>query len=274
MEYRQLGRAGVRVSPLCLGLMNLGGPTAPDEGVRLICAALDAGVNFVDTANVYQQGRSEEIVGKALAGRRDEVVVSTKVFNAVGEGPNDRGTSRLAIPREVERSLRRLGTDHVDLYQLHRYDDTAPLDETLRALDDLMRAGKVRYVGVSTWPAWRLAQAQGLCERLNLVPLTSEQPPFNLLERDVERELLPACREFGMAVLPCSPLAGGLLTDRFVGATANDSRIGAQFDLESSQWAAARRAVDALARAAVDAIIEPATSVWLGAAMAECRSRS
>lgn len=253
MEYRQLGTAGVRVSTLCLGTMNFGGPTDEAEAGRIIGAALDAGVNFFDTANIYQGGRSEEIVGPALASRRDEVVIATKVFNAVGQGPNDHGNSRWAIVREVERSLRRLGTDYIDLYQLHRFDETTPVEETLHALDDLVRQGKVRYLGVSTFPAWRVAQMQEVARREGLTPFVTEQPPYNLLERDVERELLPACRHYGMGLIPWSPLAAGMLSDRFVDGPPPQSRMGDNFELGHDRWRPVYDAIGGLAKLAVQA---------------------
>ena len=250
MEYRQLGRAGVRVSALCLGAMNFGGRTSKEDGIKITHAALDAGVNFIDTANVYTGGRSEEIVGAALKGRRDDVVLATKVFSPIGQGINDRGTSRFAIMREVERSLTRLKTNHIDLYQLHRADLFAPPEETFSALNDLVHQGKVRYIGVSTFPAWQTAQAQGLCARNGWVPISTEQPPYSMVEREVEKELVPCCRAHGIGILPWSPLGGGLLSDKFVGGKQpKDTRVGA-WPIDQVHWRDTRKAVDKLAKLA------------------------
>src|SRR5581483_4855156 len=259
-------QAGVRVAPLCLGVMNVGGPTSEEDGIRMIHEALDAGVNFVDTANVYQGGRSEEIVGVALQGRRDEAVLATKVFNPMGTGPNDRGNSRVAIVRELENSLRRLQTDYVDLYQLHRFDETTPIEESLEALTDVVRQGKVRYVGISTFPAWRIAQAQHVAKEHGFVRIATEQPPYNLLEREVEREVVPACREYGMAIIPWSPLAGGLLSDRFRGGQAPaGARATEGFTLDAPHWADTHTAIDKLAALAseVGTTLSRVALAWL-----------
>lgn len=218
MEYRLLGRTGVRVSPICLGTMNFGGPTPEKEARDIIGRALEAGINFVDTANVYTGGESERITGKALrdSGRRDQVVLATKVFVPVPEGGvNDHGGSRHHIVRACEDSLKRLGVEHIDLYQLHRPALDVAHDETLRAFDDLVRAGKVRYVGCSTHPAWKVMEALALSEKLGLHRYVSEQPPYNLLDRRIENELIPLCQEYDLAVLPWSPVAGGVLTGRY-----------------------------------------------------------
>lgn len=217
MEYRSLGRTGVMVSPLCLGAMNFGGSTGQQESVAIINRALEAGINFIDTANVYNAGESERIVGQALKenGRRDEVVLATKVYGNMGEGPNERGVSRYHIMKACEDSLRRLQTDRIDLYQLHRPSLTVPQDETLRAFDDLIRAGKVRYIGCSTHPAWIVMEALATSERYQLARYISEQPPYNLLDRRIENELVPLCQKYGMAILPWSPLAGGILAGRY-----------------------------------------------------------
>src|SRR6266545_4834878 len=199
MEYRTLGRTGVRVAPLCLGAMNFGGPTPEAESIAIVDAALDAGINMIDTANVYNGGESERIVGKALAqnGRRDQVVLATKVHGEMGPGPNDRGNSRYHILKACEDSLRRLQTDHVDLYQIHRPALDIPQDETLRALDDLVRAGKVRYIGCSTFPAWMVMEALMISGQQNLARYVSEQPPYNLLDRRIKNELVPLCQRYG-----------------------------------------------------------------------------
>lgn len=217
MEYRSLGRTGVMVSPLCLGAMNFGGPTSAEESSAIINRALDAGINFIDTANIYNGGESERIVGQALKenGRRDQIVLATKVHNPTGEGPNERGDSRYHILRACEDSLRRLQTDRIDLYQLHRPPMTMPQDETLRAFDDLVHSGKVVYIGCSTHPAWMVMEALAMSERYRLARYISEQPPYNLLDRRVENELIPLCQKYGLAVLPWSPLAGGMLAGRY-----------------------------------------------------------
>jgi len=217
MEYRSLGRSGVMVSPLCLGAMNFGGPTNKEDTIAIINRALEAGINFIDTANVYNAGESERVVGAALQanGRRDEVVLATKVYGQVGQGPNEQGVSRYHLIKACEDSLRRLQTDRIDLYQLHRPSLTVPQDETLRAFDDLMRAGKVRYIGASTHPAWMVMEALAVSEKYNLARYISEQPPYNLLDRRIENELAPLCQKYGLAILPWSPLAGGILAGRY-----------------------------------------------------------
>jgi aryl-alcohol dehydrogenase-like predicted oxidoreductase len=216
------------VSSLCLGAMNFGGPTNEEDSQAIINCALDAGINFIDTANVYNAGESERIVGRALKanGKRDEVVLATKVYGQVGEGPNQGGVSRYHIVKACEDSLRRLQTESIDLYQLHRPSLTVPQDETLRAFDDLVRSGKVRYIGCSTHPAWKVMEALSISERMNLVRYVSEQPPYNLLDRRIENELVPLCQAYGLAILPWSPLAGGILAGRYVsrGGFPDDSR--------------------------------------------------
>ncbi|MDA1074513.1 MAG: aldo/keto reductase [Proteobacteria bacterium] len=221
MEYRSLGRTGVMVSPLCLGTMNFGGPTDEASSMRIVARALDAGINFVDTANVYTGGESERITGNAIreSGRRDEIILATKVYSPVGSAPNDRGGSRHHIIKACEDSLNRLSVDHIDLYQLHRPALNVAHDETLRAFDDLIRSGKVRYVGASTHPAWKVMEALALSEKFSLHRYVSEQPPYNLLDRRIENELIPLCQEYGLAVLPWSPVAGGILAGRY---QAND----------------------------------------------------
>jgi aryl-alcohol dehydrogenase-like predicted oxidoreductase len=220
MTYRLLGRTGVRVSPLCLGTLNFGGPTPDEEALRIVDAALEAGVNVIDTANMYHGGRSEEAVGKALAGRRHRVVLATKVHGRMGDGPNDQGTSRLHILRACEESLRRLNTDYIDLYQVHRPCPEIPIEETLGALTDLVRAGKVRYIGCSTHPAWMVAEALAASERHGFARYVSEQPPYNLLDRRIENELLPMAARYGLAILPWAPLAQGVLAGRYPAADA------------------------------------------------------
>jgi aryl-alcohol dehydrogenase-like predicted oxidoreductase len=218
MELRPLGRTGVKVSPLCLGAMMFGawGNTDHDDSIRIIHRALDAGINFIDTADVYARGESEEIVGKALAGgRRDHVVLATKVHGTMGDDPNEFGNSRRWITQEVDNSLRRLGTDWIDLYQIHRPEFDTDLDETLGALTDLVRAGKIRYFGSSTFPAASIVEAQWVAERRGRERFVCEQPPYSILVRGIEADVLPTCERYGMAVIPWSPLAGGWLTGRY-----------------------------------------------------------
>ena len=218
MEHRQLGRTGVSVSKFCLGAMMFGAWGNPDhdESIAIIHAALDAGVNFIDTADVYGSGESEEIVGKALAGgRRDDVILATKFHNAMGEDPNRQGNSRRWIVRAVEDSLRRLGTDWIDLYQVHRIDPRTDIDETLSALSDLVQQGKVRYIGSSTFPPSQIVEAQWVARDRNLQRFVTEQPPYSMLVRAVEADVLPTCARHGMAVMSYSPLAGGWLSGRW-----------------------------------------------------------
>jgi aryl-alcohol dehydrogenase-like predicted oxidoreductase len=243
MEYRTLGGTGVRVSTHCLGAMMFGswGNRDVDDCVRIIHAALDAGINFVDTADVYSTGESEEIVGKALAGRRDEVVLATKVHSGMGPGVNEWGNSRVWIQREVENSLRRLGTDHIDLYQIHRPEADTDVEETLGALTDLQRQGKIRYFGSSTFPAWQMVEAQWTAERRGLSRFRTEQPPYSIFVRQIELDVLPVAEEYGMGVLVWSPLCRGWLTGRYRrgsfdrspesrAARAAGREVAAQFD--------------------------------------------
>src|SRR5258708_7104266 len=230
MELRPLGRSGVQVSVYCLGAMMFGkwGNPDHDDCVRVIHRALDSGINFVDTADVYSTGESEEIVGRALKGRRDDVIVATKFFapmardserpgrpGALESDPNRRGGSRRWILQEVENSLRRLDIDYIDLYQIHRPDDVVDIDETLGALSDLVHQGKVRYLGHSTFPADYIVEAQWVSERRGRERFVSEQPPYSIFMRGIERAVLPACQRYGIGVIPWSPLAGGLLTGRY-----------------------------------------------------------
>lgn len=218
MEYVPMGRTGVQVSPLCLGAMNFGawGNTDQDDCVRIIHTALDAGINFIDTADVYSAGESERIVGKALSGgRREDVVLATKAHGPMGEDPNRRGGARRWLVREVEESLRRLNTDHIDLYQIHRPDPDVHIDETLGALTDLVRAGKIRYAGCSTFPAHDIVESHWVAEQRGRERFISEQPPYSILTRAIEADLLPVAQKYGMAVLPWSPLSGGWLTGRY-----------------------------------------------------------
>jgi aryl-alcohol dehydrogenase-like predicted oxidoreductase len=216
MRYRSLGRTGIEVSPYCLGAMMLGAMGNPDhdDSIRIIHRALDAGINFIDTADVYSQGESEEIVGKALHGRRDDVVLASKVHYPMGDDPNHRGNSRRWIIAAVETSLRRLQTDHLDLYQVHRPDPTVDVEETLSALSDLIHSGKVRAIGTSSFPASEIVEAQWVAERRGLERFRTEQPPYSIVNRSIEREVLPVCQRHGMGTLVWSPLGQGLLTGR------------------------------------------------------------
>ena len=217
MDMRTLGSTGVRVSEYCLGAMMFGKWGNPDheDCVRIAHRAFDAGINFVDTADVYSAGESEEIVGKAIAGRRDGLVLATKVHAPMGQDPNMRGNSRRWIQREVDNSLRRLDTDWIDLYQVHRPDEAADVDDTLGALSDLVHHGKIRYAGSSTFPAEHIVDAQWVAERRGRERFRCEQPPYSILVREIERSVLPTCRRYGMGVIPWSPLAGGYLTGRY-----------------------------------------------------------
>jgi len=253
MDYRILGRTGVRVSPLCLGAMMFGKGWNPDhaDGIRIIHRALDAGINFIDTADIYSRGESEEIVGKALAGRREGIVLATKVHWPMGDNPNQRGNSRRWILMEVEASLRRLKTDWIDLYQMHRPSADTDIEETLRALDDLVHQGKVRYIGSSTFPASQIVEAQWTARQHGLNRFVCEQPPYSMLVRGVEADVLPTCQRHGMGVIPWSPLASGWLSGKWrkgaVTPTSSRSGIFPQlFDLSRPANQRKFEAADAL----------------------------
>jgi aryl-alcohol dehydrogenase-like predicted oxidoreductase len=238
MNHRPFGRTGVHVSELCLGAMMFGSWGNPDHDdcVRIIHTALDTGVNFIDTADVYGRGESEEIVGRALRGRRDDVVLATKCHLPMADDGHHQGSSRRWIMRACDDSLRRLDTDHIDLYQIHRLDSSADHDETLGALSDLVHAGKVRYLGSSTYPVSAIVEAQWVAERRNRERFVCEQPPYSMLARGIEGEMLPTCQRYAMAVIPWGPLAGGWLSGRWRrGTTEIDStragRMPARFDL-------------------------------------------
>jgi aryl-alcohol dehydrogenase-like predicted oxidoreductase len=260
VEYRTLGSTGIAVSPLCLGAMMFGAWGNPDhdDSVRIIHRALDAGVNFIDTADVYSAGESEEIVGKALAGgRRDDVVLATKVHAGMGDDPNRRGNSRRWIMREVEDSLRRLGTDWIDLYQIHRPEPDTDIDETLGALTDLVRAGKVRAIGSSTFPAEQIVEAQWVAQRRGRERFISEQPPYSLLVRGIEAHVLPTCQQYGMGVIPWSPLAGGWLSGQYrkgaMPVSRRAERLPQRYDMSLPGNQAKLEAADALGRLAEEA---------------------
>lgn len=228
MEYRALGRTGVKVSPLCLGTANFAHPTSIDEAANIVNRALEAGINFIDTANSYANGESERFIGQILAqnGQREQVILATKAHYPTGPGPNQQGNSRLHIIKACEDSLRRLQTDYIDLYQMHRPSPDIPVDETLGALTDLVRQGKIRYIGCSTHPAWQVMEALMVSELKGYARYISEQPPYNLLDRRIENELIPMCQAHGLAVIPWTPLAQGVLTGRYADAQnfPSDSR--------------------------------------------------
>jgi aryl-alcohol dehydrogenase-like predicted oxidoreductase len=215
VKYKNLGKTGLRVSELCLGTMIFGGKVDEVTSLRIINRAIEVGINFIDTANNYEWGRSEEIVGKAIQGIRDNLIVATKVESVTGPGPNEYGLSRKNIIHAVESSLKRLRTDYVDLYQVHHMDPMTPLKETLTTLNDLVRSGKVRYIGCSNYAAWYLEKALGISEAEGLEGFVTVQPCYNIVDREAEYELLPLCAEEGIGVIPYSPLAGGLLTGKY-----------------------------------------------------------
>jgi aryl-alcohol dehydrogenase-like predicted oxidoreductase len=259
MEYRPLGRTGVQVSKLCLGTMMFGAWGNPDhdDSIRIIHEALDAGINFVDTADVYSAGESEEIVGKALKGRRDDVVLATKFFAPMGEDPNRRGASRRWIMTEVESSLRRLGTDHIDLYQVHRPELGTDVEETLGALTDLVRQGKVRYIGSSSYSGSQIVEAQWVARDRRLERFRTEQPPYSLLVRGIELDVLPAAQRHGMGILTYSPLAGGWLSGSWTADSSPTSpvrqRLAARFDMSLPENVRKLDAVEALGQVAEEA---------------------
>ena len=259
VDYRLLGRTGVEVSPLALGTMMFGawGNRDTDDSIRIIHRALDAGLNFVDTADVYSAGESEEIVGKALKGRRDDVVLATKFFMSMGEGPNHGGGSRRYIMNAVEDSLRRLDTDYIDLYQVHRPSALMDVEETLGALTDLVRQGKVRYIGSSSYSGSQIVEAQVASRDGHLARFVTEQPPYSILVRGIEQDVLPATQRYGMGTLSYSPLAGGWLSGKWkkdaapVPTSAN--RPSARFDMSTAANQRKLEVVDALGRIADEA---------------------
>ena len=236
MQYKQLGNHGVRVSPICLGTMMFGGQTEEALSIEIMHKAIDLGVNFFDTADMYNAGESEVLVGKALADRRDRVVLATKGRQKVGDGPNDYGSGAVHMMRAVEASLRRLKTDYIDIYYDHAPDYTTPIEETLRVMDDMVRSGKVRYIACSNFRAWRLAEALWVSDRRNLSSFACVQPLYNIVNRDAEVELFPLCREHGIGVVSYSPLARGVLTGKYLPGQEfpSDSR-GARGDVRMKQ---------------------------------------
>jgi len=215
MEYRRLGSSGLKVSAIGLGGNNFGWWADEQTSITVINYALDAGINFIDTADIYDRGHSEEFVGNAIKGKRSQVIIATKFANAMGDDPNEKGGSRYYIMKAVDASLKRLQTDYIDLYQMHVTDPTTPIEETLRALDDLVRGGKVRYIGCSNFAAWQLCEALWTSKVNNLQSFITVQPPYNLLARQIERELVPCCQAYNIGIIPYSPLAGGFLTGKY-----------------------------------------------------------
>ena len=256
MLYRQLGKSGVRVSAIGLGTNRFGHERMPQTEVnRVLDAAVDLGINFLDSADIYTGGQSEETLGEGLKGRREKFVLATKFSSATGSGPNDRGASRYHLYEAVEASLRRLQTDHIDLYYVHRWDETTPLEEMMRGLDDLVRDGKLRYIGASNFMAWQLARANLMAEFHGWAPFVVIQPHYHLLEREVERELLPFCQSQGVGVIPYFPLAGGFLTGKYqrgqpapAGSRGESNKYVQQYMTDANytcierlcEWAAAR----------------------------------
>lgn len=276
MQYRRLGNSGIIVSRLCLGAMTFGGAaTPPYDKVggldlaateRLVGTALDAGINFIDTADTYADGESESLLGQALAGRREEVVLATKFHAPMGKGPNDAGQSRLHLTRALEASLRRLKTDHIDLYQIHNVDALTPMEETLRALDDAVRAGKIRYIGCSNLSSWQTAKALGLSSLHGWSSYVSVQACYSLAVRDVEREILPQVQDAQLGLMAWSPLAGGLLSGKFDRAGSSDPearRIHIDFPPIAPEHGYA--VIDAVKRVAVRVEATPAqvALAWL-----------
>jgi aryl-alcohol dehydrogenase-like predicted oxidoreductase len=271
MEYRQLGRTGVRVSAYCLGTMMFGslGNSDETECRAMVDRALEAGVNFIDTADVYSRGESEEIVGRALKGRRDDVVLATKFFNPMSKDPNHRGASRRWVIHACEDSLRRLGTDHIDLFQVHRLDEHTDLDETLGALSDLVSQGKVRMVGTSTFPAEWIVESQWVADRRGYVAPRCEQPPYSIFVRGAERDVFPTAQRHGMGTIVWSPLNGGLLTGKYQSGTAADA--GSRFArLAAGSWRLDAPGVDAKLALlpALDAIAADAGTDLIGLSLA------
>ena len=239
--FRTLGRSGLKVSPLCLGAMNFGNEAFgcdEETSIGVIHAYLDAGHNFIDTANVYSETKSETIVGKAVKGRRDSVAIATKAASPLGPGPFEGGTSRKTVLKAVEDSLRRLDTDYIDLYQMHRYDFDTPSEETLSTMNDLVRQGKVRYIGVSNWTASQITDAARIIEARGWEPIISLQPQYSIIARDIEVEIEPVCAKFGIGMIPWSPLGGGMLTGKYKREEepSSDTRFGASDPRTQAMW--------------------------------------
>jgi aryl-alcohol dehydrogenase (NADP+) len=228
MQYRQLGRSGLKISPICLGTMMFGGPTDEATSSRIVAKAHEAGINFIDSADAYNGGKSEEVVGRAIANRRANWILATKLANPIGDDPNHGGLSRRWVLQAADESLKRLATDYIDIYYLHKEDHATPLDETVRAIGDLIRAGKVRYFGVSNYRAWRVAEICNICDRLGIDRPIASQPYYNAMNRMPEVEHFPACGFYGLGIVPYSPLARGVLTGKYApdATPAADSRAG------------------------------------------------
>jgi aryl-alcohol dehydrogenase-like predicted oxidoreductase len=234
MNYRNLGKSGLRVSQLCLGTNNFGGQISEEASLKIVNKALDCGINVIDTANIYTGGKSEEIIGKAVKGRRDEAIIATKVGFGTVEGPNRSGLSRKHILNQVEHSLKSLQTDFIDIYYMHRFDPETPLEETLRTFDYLVRQGKVRYIACSNFTAWQIAKAHEICETHDLEKLIAVQPPYNLLQRDIEEDIIPYCQQEALGILTYTPLMGGFLTGKYSKASAPPA--GSRFKYNPRLW--------------------------------------
>jgi aryl-alcohol dehydrogenase-like predicted oxidoreductase len=230
MNNKRLGMSGLKVSQICLGTNNFGAQLSEHDSIKVMTKAFDLGINLIDTANTYTKGRSEEIIGKALRGHRDEVIIATKVGLYLGQGPNQGGLSRKHILWQIKKSLESLETDFIDIYYLHRFDPLTPLEETLRTFNDLVREGKVRYVACSNFTAWEIAKAHEVCERYDLEKFIAVQPQYNLLQRDIEKDILPYCQREGLGILPYSPLMGGLLTGKYIENTSPPTGSRAEYN--------------------------------------------
>lgn len=234
MNYRNLGKSGLKVSQICLGTNNFGGQVSEKTSIEIINKALDCGINVIDTADMYTRGKSEEIIGRAIKDRRDEVIIATKVGFKIGQGPNQGGLSRKHILWQIEHSLKSLETNFIDIYYLHRFDPETPLEETLRTFNDLVREGKVRYIACSNFTAWQIAKAYEICETHDLEKLIAVQPPYNLLQRDIEKDLLPYCQQEGLGVLTYTPLMGGFLTGKYLKDAPPPA--GSRYEYNSRFW--------------------------------------
>jgi aryl-alcohol dehydrogenase-like predicted oxidoreductase len=234
MNYRNLGRSGLKVSQICLGTNNFGGQISEETSIKIVNKAVDCGINVIDTADVYTGGKSEEVIGKAVKGRRDEIIIATKVGFGRFEGPNRSGLSRKHVLSQVEHSLTSLRTEFIDIYYMHRFDPETPLEETLRTFDYLVRVGKVRYIACSNFRAWQIAKAQEICETHDLERLIAVQPPYNLLQRDIEEDIIPYCQQEGLGILTYTPLMGGFLTGKYSKNTPPPA--GSRFKYNPSLW--------------------------------------
>jgi aryl-alcohol dehydrogenase-like predicted oxidoreductase len=234
MDYKNLGKSGLKVSRICLGTNNFGGQISEEASIAIVNKAIDCGINVIDTANVYTGGKSEEIIGKAVKGRRDQVIIATKVGFGVGQAPNQTGLSRKYVLSQVEHSLKSLQTDFIDVYYLHRFDPETPLEETLSTFNDMVRQGKVRYVACSNFAAWQIAKAQEICEAHDLEKLVAVQPPYNLLQRDIEKDILPYCQQEGLGVLTYTPLMGGFLTGKY--SKTAPPPVGSRYEYNQRLW--------------------------------------